>query len=118
MVPGIKLTRTNLSARAISKFGKDDRWTTDTKIQYSNAIGNNRPVGGRDNSSAFVLYMMPRSIDIRTYSNPLNPDGSMKWFQGAGSQVNPYWSNKYNLNEDSRDRIIMTGSLKYSFTIW
>lgn len=118
MVPGIKLTRTNLSARAISKFGKDDRWTTDTKIQYSNAIGNNRPVGGRDNSSAFVLYMMPRSIDIRTYSNPLNPDGSMKWFQGAGSQVNPYWSNKYNLNEDSRDRIIMTGSLKYSFTSW
>jgi len=51
LVPGIKLTRTNLTARAVTKFGKDDRWITDTKIQYSNAKGNNRPIGGRDKSS-------------------------------------------------------------------
>ena len=118
LVPGIKLTRTNLTARAITKFGNDDRWTTDTKIQYSNAIGNNRPIGGRDNSSAYVLYMLPRSIDIRTYSNPVNADGKMVWYPGAGNQVNPYWMSEYNLNEDSRDRVIMNGSVKYNFTSW
>ncbi len=118
MVPGIKLTRTNLTARAVTRFGNDDRWTTDTKIQYSNAKGNNRPIGGRDNSSAYVLYMLPRSIDITSYSNPLNADGKMVWFPGAGNQVNPYWLNKYNLNEDSRDRFIMNGSVKYNFTSW
>ena len=118
MVPGIKLTRTNLTARAVTRFGNDDRWTTDTKIQYSNAKGNNRPIGGRDNSSAYVLYMLPRSIDIRAFSNPLSPDGKMVWFPGAGNQVNPYWLNQYNLNEDSRDRFIMNGSVKYNFTSW
>lgn len=118
LVPGIKLTRTNLTARAVTKFGNDDRWTTDTKIQYSNALGNNRPVGGRDNSSAYTLYMLPRSIDIRDYSNSRTADGKMIWFPGAGNQVNPYWGNQYNLNEDSRDRFIMNGSVKYNFTSW
>ena len=118
MVPGIKLQRTNLTARAISKFGNNDKWTTDTKIQYSNATANNRPLGGRDNSSAFVLYMLPRSLDIRQFSHARNADGNMVWFPGAGSQVNPYWGNQYNLNQDSRDRFIMNGSVKYNFTDW
>lgn len=118
LVPGIKLTRTNLTARAVTRFGNNDRWTTDTKVQYSNAKGNNRPVGGRDNSSAYTLYLLPRSIDITQYSNPLNADGKMRWFPGAGNQVNPYWGNKYNLNEDIRDRFIMNGSIKYNFTSW
>jgi TonB-linked SusC/RagA family outer membrane protein len=118
LVPGIKLTRTNLTARAVTRFGNDDRWTMDTKVQYSNAKGNNRPIGGRDNSSAYVLYMLPRSIDIRDFKNSRTSDGKMIWFPGAGSQVNPYWGNNYNLNEDSRDRFIMNGSLKYNFTSW
>ena len=118
MVPGIKLARTNLTARAISKFGNNDKWTTDTKIQYSNAKATNRPIGGRDNSSAFVLYMLPRSLDIRQFSHAANADGNMVWFPGAGSQVNPYWGSRFNLNEDSRDRFIMNISVKYNFTNW
>jgi TonB-linked SusC/RagA family outer membrane protein len=118
LVPGIKLTRTNLTARAVTKFGNNDRWTTDTKIQYSNALANNRPIGGRDNSSAYVLYLLPRSLDIRQFSNPRTPDGKMIWFPGAGSQINPYWGNQYNLNQDNRDRFIMNGSVKYNFTSW
>ena len=118
LVPGIKLTRTNLTARAVTKFGNNDRWTTDTKIQYSNAIANNRPIGGRDNSSAYVLYMLPRSLDIRQFSGAATSDGKMIWFPGAGSQVNPYWGNRYNLNTDNRDRFIMNGSVKYNFTSW
>ncbi len=118
MVPENKLTRTNLTARAVTRFGNDDRWTTDTKVQYSNTKANNRPIGGRDNSSAYTLYLLPRSLDIREFSNATNADGNMIWFPGAGSQINPYWGNKYNLNEDSRDRFIMNGSVKYDFTSW
>lgn len=118
LVPGIKLTRTNLTARAVTKFGNNDRWTSDTKIQYSNALANNRPIGGRDNSSAYVLYLLPRSMDIRQFSHAKTEDGKMVWFPGAGSQINPYWGSKYNLNEDNRDRFIMNGSLKYNFTSW
>lgn len=118
IVPGTKLLRNNLTARTVSKFGKDDRWVTDTKIQYSNTKANNRPIGGRDNSSAYTLYMLPRSMDITEFQDAKNAAGNMLWFQGAGSQVNPYWSNLYNLNQDSRDRFILNGSLKYNFNSW
>lgn len=118
IVPGTKLLRNNLTARATSKFGKDDRWMTDTKVQYSNTKANNRPVGGRDNSNAYTLYMLPRSMDITSFQAAKNDAGNMLWFSGAGSQINPYWANQYNLNEDSRDRFIVNGSVKYNFNSW
>ncbi len=118
IVAGTKLLRNNLTARSVSKFGADDRWVVDTKIQYSNTKANNRPMGGRDNSSAYTLYMLPRSMDITQFEVAKNDAGNMLWFPGAGSQVNPYWGNQYNLNEDSRDRFIMNGSVKYNFTKW
>ncbi|MEI9912764.1 MAG: hypothetical protein WDO71_25845 [Bacteroidota bacterium] len=75
-------------------------------------------MAGRDNSNAFTLYMLPRSMDIRQFSNPVNADGNMIWYPGGGNQINPYWASKYNLNQDSRDRFIMNGSVKYNFTSW
>lgn len=118
IVPGTKLKRNNLTARAVSKFGADDRWSTDTKIQYSNTQANNRPIGGRDNSSAYTLYMLPRSMDITAFEAAKNAAGNMLWFNGAGSQVNPYWGRQYNLNQDLRDRFIVNGSVKYNFNSW
>lgn len=118
IVPGTKLLRNNITARAVSKFGANDRWVTDTKIQYSNTKANNRPIGGRDNSSAYTLYMLPRSMDVTGFKAAKNAAGNMLWFDGAGSQINPYWSNENNLNQDSRDRFIVNGSVKYNFTDW
>jgi TonB-linked SusC/RagA family outer membrane protein len=118
IVPGTKLLRNNITARAVSKFGANDRWVTDTKIQYSNTKANNRPIGGRDNSSAYTLYMLPRSMDVTAFEAAKNAAGNMLWFDGAGSQINPYWSNENNLNQDSRDRFIVNGSVKYNFTDW
>lgn len=75
IVPGTKLLRNNITARAISKFGSNDRWVTDTKIQYSNTKANNRPNGGRDNSSAYTLYMLPRSMDNTAFRKAKNNTG-------------------------------------------
>ena len=118
MIPGTKLARTNMMARAVTKFGANKKWSTDTKIQYTNAIANNRPLAGNNpNNQFFSLYMLPRSLDIREFSDARRPDGSMIWY-GGGNQQNPYWSNKYNLNQDNRDRFILSGALKYEFTDW
>lgn len=118
MIPGTKLTRTNLTARAVSKFGKDNRWTTDTKIQYSSANAKNRPVAGLNTSNyAAMLYNLPITLDIRQFDPPVNQFGNMIWYDGS-NRVNPYWNTQYNLNQDVRDRFIMTGSLKYNFTSW
>lgn len=118
MVPGARLGRTNLLARAVAKFGEGDRWTVDTKVQYTNAKANNRTVGGPNGSNPFyLLNLFPRSLDIRQFKNAVNSDGNMIWY-GSGSGINPYWANKFNLNEDVRDRFMMNASLKYDVTSW
>ena len=54
MVPGAQLARTNLLARAVAKFGEGDRWTVDTKVQYTNAKANNRTIAGPNGQSIFI----------------------------------------------------------------
>ncbi|WP_430810011.1 MULTISPECIES: SusC/RagA family TonB-linked outer membrane protein [unclassified Carboxylicivirga] len=118
MIPGAKLQRTNLLARATSKFGPDERWTLDTKVQYGSTTAKNRPLLGANASNAYyTMYSLPISLDIRDFDPPADESGNMIWY-GGGSQVNPYWNARYNLNEDSRDRFILHGSLKYRFTDW
>lgn len=119
IIPGNKLERTNVSTRATSRFGKDNRWTTDFKISYNNTSGFNRPINGRDVSNVFTLYTMPRSMNIADFAAARDEFGNMLWYVGAPSwQNSPFWNAKYNLNQDIRDRFIMSGSVKYEFTDW
>ncbi|WP_346239403.1 SusC/RagA family TonB-linked outer membrane protein [Niabella insulamsoli] len=119
IIPNNKLERTNITSRATTKFGKNNRWTTDVKMAYNNTTGINRPINGRDVSNIFTLYTMPRSMNILDFSNPRNEFGQMVWYEGSPSwQNSPYWNSAYNLNQDLRDRFIMNGSVKYQFTDW
>lgn len=119
LIPGVKLTRVNLMARATTKFGKDDRWSTDFKVQYSNSKAQNRPQSGANaNNYAALLYMMPVSMDVTQFSNSVKPDRTMYWWNTQTSQINPYWNSKYRTNMDIRDRYILNGSIKYAFTSW
>jgi len=118
IIPGSKLNRTNLTARAVSRFGANKRWTSDTKVQYINSRANNRPQNGDNTGNVFrTIYGLPSNIDIRDFSAAKRDNGKMLWF-GSGNAVNPYWAKLYDLNEDIRDRFLMTGSLKYDFTSW
>lgn len=119
MLPGSKYERTNLTSRAVSKFGKDDRWTLDTKIQYSKSTANNRPSGGVNAGNAFaVMYQLPRSLDIRDFSEAKDQFGDMSWYDPTSTEINPYWGALYNLNSDTRNRFLLNGSLKYQFNDW
>lgn len=117
-IPGSELHRTNLTLRASSSFGKDDRWSVDAKLQYINSLANNRPQGGsRDANAFYTVFNLPTTIDIRDFSNPLKDEyGNMTWWNRSG--VNPYWLKEYNPNKDSRNRFLMNGSLKYKITEW
>lgn len=119
IIPGNKLVRTNISTRAISKFGNNDRWTTDFKLSYNNTGGYNRPINGKDRSSVYTILMLPRSMDITDFSAGVDEFGNMLWYPGALAWTpNPYWLYRYNLNHDTRDRFMLNGSVKYRFTDW
>ncbi|GAA0537547.1 SusC/RagA family TonB-linked outer membrane protein [Chitinophaga japonensis] len=118
IIPGTKLTRTNLTTRAVSHFGAAKRWTTDAKVQYINSKAVNRPQNGVNSSNVFsTLYMLPVSLNIEDFSAAKRENGKMLWY-GSSNRVNPYWSSQYDLNEDARDRFLMAGSVKYDFTSW
>ncbi len=118
MIPEAKLSRTNLMLRQTSKFGANDRWSTDMKVQYILSEANNRPVSGNNTSNRFMtMYSFPVSLDIRDFAPALNEDGDMLWFT-KGNAINPYWASKYDLSEDIRNRFLLNGSLKYDFSSW
>ena len=119
MIPGQKLTRNNITARALTKFGNNGNWTLDTKFQFINATANNRSIEGQDYSIFGTIDNLPRTLDIRNFKNPLDSSGNMFWWgRPGGGNINPYWTAKYNLNSDTRNRYIMYASAKHNFTSW
>jgi len=120
MIPGEKLSRNNITARAVTKFGNNENWTLDTKFQFINATANNRSIEGQDFSIFGTIYNLPRTLDIRNFKNPLDSSGNMFWWvtPPKGGAINPYWAAKYNLNSDTRNRYIMYASMKHNFASW
>lgn len=119
IIPGAKFERLNLLIRAVSRFGPNDRWTTDMKVQYINAKGKNRPLNGANiNNVHSEVLTLPRSVDIRDFrDNTTDEFGNMVWYVD-GNALNPYWSEQNNLREDSRDRFLLNGFLKYQVADW
>lgn len=120
ITPGADLSRTNMTLRATSKFGNNEKWSTDAKVQYIKTDAFNRPVSGQNQSNVFfTMYALPRSLDIRDFSHAIDDtEGRMVWYQKTSPQMNPYWMSKYSITNDVRERFLMQGSLKYEFTDW
>lgn len=117
-IPGAKLDKLNLMLRGISKFG-DDKWTLDTKVQYVNINAKNRPINGANSRNSFSnIALLPRTIDVTQFRNPVNEYGNMNWYQENTTSFNPYWLEKKYLSEDYRDRFLILGALKREFTDW
>jgi TonB-linked SusC/RagA family outer membrane protein len=118
IIPGAKLLRHNFTTRSVAKFGRGDKWTADMKVQYSNTTAQNRPLAGNNtNNVARLLYTLPISLDVTQFKAGTDQFDNMIWWNQS-SQVNPYWMSKNALNKDSRDRFILTGSLKYDIAKW
>lgn len=118
MIPEAELSRTNMMIRQTAKFGANDRWSTDAKIQYIITDAKNRPISGRNDSNRFLtMYNFPKSLDIRDFSKAVDENGNMLWYT-EGNVMNPYWSSKYAKSQDIRNRFLMNGSLKYDVTNW
>lgn len=118
-IPGATLNRLNLLTRAISNFGEDKKWTVDTKVQYNRTTAKNRPRNGVNSFNSYgTLVTFPTSLDIREFSDGADQFGNQVWYDTNTSQINPYWSQKFNLSQDLRDRFMLSSSLKREFNDW
>ena len=55
MIPNTNLTRTSVLTRAVSRFGKDERWSVDAKVQYRMLL----PKTGRCWHKLFPMRTIP-----------------------------------------------------------
>lgn len=117
IIPGAKLSRNNLTARTVTKFGNKDSWAIDTKVQFINATANNRSLEGQNGSIFATIFGLPRTLNILDFEDPWNANHQMNWWQ-QGSGMNPYWAAKYQLNEDVRNRYILHAAMSHDFTSW
>ena len=120
MLPGADYSRLNITTRGISSFGQDKSWTTDLKVQYINSEAQNRPINGHPSSvrnTAAAVFLMPRTVDIAEFKDATDEDGNMYWYTTTNA-LNPYWGVNYNLNNDKRDRFMLSGNVSNQITDW
>ena len=113
IVPNTTLNRTNVTARTVAAIS--EKLSIDVSVTYSHQVAENR-LGLANSFSAPRNYvMMPRNISAASLENyMMDASGKEKtWFTNWNWMTNPYWQRKYELNSDSRDRLIGIVSASY-----
>src|SRR5699024_5315799 len=120
MSPNMQLDRLNATTRVTTTYGKENRWSTDVKVQYINSIARNRPFGGYDQFYYSNVLLLPTTLDITEFRNgmdELGVDSRSNWYD-PNERSNPYWAVYNNLNKDVRNRFMLNGDIGYEFTDW
>lgn len=117
-VPNSDMNRQTVSLSTNSKFGK--KITVDARLSYSTSASKNRPNPARYMQ---MLSLIPTSWDINWLKGETpkwgaKPDGWMLPFSTNDYYQNPYWSAYQDSQNDQRDRLSASGSVKYDFTPW
>lgn len=113
IVPNTTLNRTNVTARTAATIS--EKLSIDVAVTYSNQVADNR-LGLANSFSAPRNYvMMPRNISAESLENyQMDASGKEKtWFTNWNWMTNPYWHRNFELNTDSRDRLIGIVSASY-----
>lgn len=119
IVPETDLNRTSIALRTTTNLGKSDRWKVDFKISYVNTNTNNRPIQGLNQSNVFkTINIFPRTLDIREFNPPIVNEKQIWYDTQTLPDDNPWWTLKYNQNNDVRNRYLSVGSVSYEFTDW
>ncbi|MFK8266203.1 SusC/RagA family TonB-linked outer membrane protein [Capnocytophaga cynodegmi] len=119
IVPETELNRTSATLRTTTNLGKSDRWKLDFKINYVNTVANNRPIQGLNQSNVYkTLNIFPQTLDIREFNPPIVNEKQVWYDTQTLPDDNPWWTLKYNRNNDVRNRYISFASLSYEFTDW
>ncbi|WP_373495829.1 SusC/RagA family TonB-linked outer membrane protein [Aquiflexum sp.] len=134
VVPNAGFDRLNVSMSTNGKFGK--RLTFDAKILYSNERTQNRPRLSDSPGNAFQsIFALPPNVNVewgkgdpnRLGTIPVGTDPALLSTWGFAEREeylmvnnpwgqNPYFSAYQISNNDVRDRILTTGSLRYDIT--
>lgn len=120
--PGNKLSRNNFNLRETGHF-LNNKLTVDGNMMFVSQKINNSPALGLYLNPLTGLYLFPRGVDISPFKNGyLNPDSigeaRQNWPEIADIEQNPWWVLNKDISVANRNRIILSGNVKYDFTKW
>lgn len=120
--PGNELSRNNFNLRETGHF-LDDKLTVDGNVMFVNQKINNSPALGLYLNPLTGLYLFPRGEDITPYrTGYLNADSigeaRQNWTSIEDINQNPWWILNRDISVANRNRILLSGNVKYAFTDW
>ncbi len=134
IVPQSGFNRQNLSLATNSKFGEKITFTS--RILYSHEVADNRPyLSDSPANGILAMYYIPANINVENYRGdpnklgaipPGTPQSSLDiWGKIVGEEYqqannnwhqNPYWTAYQFNNDDTRDRLLPSATLRYDIT--
>ncbi|MEN7549814.1 SusC/RagA family TonB-linked outer membrane protein [Rapidithrix thailandica] len=116
--PGSEIKKILASMKVSTKM--TDKISSEVSFNYANTQGKNRIKLTRDPDNPYYSYViMPRSVsysDLKTHVRNPETLEPLRWTSNGGVILNPYYTVKYNTNEDSKDRLIGYAKFKYEFS--
>ncbi|MDA3893922.1 MAG: SusC/RagA family TonB-linked outer membrane protein [Salinivirgaceae bacterium] len=114
IIPNNDQKRHSFNLRATTKL--NDKISFDAKVNYiTQEISGRTWLGNSANNVIQSLFLMPRETVTEEMKQYQNVDGTQNR-PTLTHFMNPYWVNNYDINKDSRDRLIGMAKLDYKLT--
>ncbi|PCJ95523.1 MAG: SusC/RagA family TonB-linked outer membrane protein [Flavobacteriaceae bacterium] len=117
IMPNSGLNRKSFSLNSSAVLA--DKLTTSVNVKYIIEKANNRPrLSDAPGNANFTVMNLPANLDVTDMDPGANEDGTERTYSANIYSQNPYFA-AYNFrNEDVKNRIIASTSLRYDITDW
>ncbi|PHS54755.1 MAG: SusC/RagA family TonB-linked outer membrane protein [Lutibacter sp.] len=117
IVPNSDLNRKSFSLNVGSVLA--DKLTFNTHIKYIREGAHNRPrLSDSPGNANYSVAVLPANVDVTTMKPGINDAGGELATSSNIYATNPYWA-AYNFrNEDQKNRVIASTSLRYDILDW
>lgn len=117
VMPNAGLDRKTFSLNSSAILG--EKITSQVNVKYINEDVQNRPrLSDAPGNGNYTVANLPPNVDVRFMDPGTNPDGTERQYSNNTFSQNPYFA-AYNFrNEDTKNRIIASTSLRYDILDW
>lgn len=117
VIPNSGLNRKTFGLNASAILA--NKLTSQVNVKYIVEDVKNRPrLSDAPGNANFTVGLISPNVDVRTMDPGVNPDGTERQYSNNIFSQNPYFAAFSFRNEDLRNRIIASTSLRYDFTDW
>ncbi|MDX1326657.1 MAG: SusC/RagA family TonB-linked outer membrane protein [Arenibacter sp.] len=117
VMPNAGLDRKTFSLNSSAILG--EKITSQVNVKYINEDVQNRPrLSDAPGNGNFTVANLSPNVDVRFMNPGTNPDGTERQYSNNTFSQNPYFAAYSFRNEDTKNRLIASTTLRYDITDW